>query len=355
MSGGYVDLRSDTVTRPGPDMLAAMLRVGGGGGVGVGDDVYGEDPAVNALQERVAAMLGHDAGLFTPTGTMANQLGLRLHAGPGTEILAESAAHILRAELGAAALLSAITTRTWTGPRGLVEPELVAELIAPPASPYLVSTSAIAVENTHNFGGGTVQPIERLRRLRALADEYNLTMHLDGARLWNAHIATGVPLGEYGALFDTVSVCFSKGLGAPVGSMLVGRTEAIAEARVWRKRWGGGMRQVGVLAAAAEYALDHHLADLAVDHAHAALLAEAIAAAVPGVVNQDHVETNIVMLDVRPLGMTAGEFADAAKADGVLVSVMGSHTARLVTHRDADRAGIERALAVLLPLLGASR
>ncbi len=339
-----VDLRSDTVTVPTAAMRAAMAAAP------VGDDVYGEDPTVNALERRVAELLGHEAGVFTPTGSLANQLGLRLHVQPGQELVADSLAHVVRAELGAAAAFSGITTRTWSAPRGLLDVEVVRGLIAPDAGPYLVSTVAVAVENTHNFGGGTVQSLAELRRLRELADEHRLALHLDGARLWNAHVATGVPLRTYGSLFDTVSVCFSKGLGAPVGSMLVGSTTAIAAARVWRKRYGAGMRQIGVLAAAAEYALDHHVDRLADDHRRAQQLARACANGAP-VVDPDQVPTNIVPLDLSATEWTAAAFAAAARESGVLVSALGPRFVRLVTHLDADDAGVTYAGDVLSGLL----
>jgi threonine aldolase len=213
--GGVVDLRSDTVTRPSPAMRRAMAEAE------VGDDVYGDDPTVNALEAEVAALLGHEAALFTPSGSLANQLGLRLLVPPGSELVCDRAAHVVRAELGAAAVFSGITTRTWDAPAGRLEAKAVAAVITPDAGPYLVSTAAIAVENTHNFGGGTVQPIEEIRAVQELARAHRLGLHLDGARLWNAHIASAVGLAELAAGFDTVSVCLSKGLGAPVGSVLI--------------------------------------------------------------------------------------------------------------------------------------
>ncbi len=341
-----IDLRSDTVTRPTPAMRAAMARAE------VGDDVYGEDPSINALEAAAAAALGHEAGLFCASGIAANQLGLRQLAGPGDEVLAEWSAHILRAEAGAAAGLSGITTRTWRGDRGLVDLEQIEALIAPRTSPYLVATNAIAVENTHNFGGGTIQPIEALRGLRLLADERGVALHLDGARLWNAHIATGVPLDTYGRLFDTVSVCFSKGLGAPVGSVLVSSAERIARARVARRMFGGAMRQAGILAAAAMHAWEHHLPDLAADHARAAELARRIGAAAPaGVVDPAAVQTNIVVLDLSRTPWQAPDLASAAQADGVAISVLTASFARLVTHRDLDDAGVQTAGDVLVRLL----
>ena len=231
------DLLSDTVTRPTPAMRQAMARAE------VGDDVFGEDPTVQALQERVAGLLGHEAALFTPSGSMANQLGLRLHVRPGEELLCDSLAHVVRAELGAAAAFSGITSRTWTAPRGLLDPPDPIALLQTGVGPYQVCTSLVVVENTHNFGGGTVQPLWAIRQVRAATRPRGVAMHLDGARLWNAHVASGVALAEYAAHFDTVSVCLSKGLGAPVGSLLVGSADAIAEARIWRKRFGGGARR----------------------------------------------------------------------------------------------------------------
>ena len=332
-----VDLRSDTVTRPTPAMRAAMAEAP------VGDDVYGEDPTVNALEQRVAQLLGQEAALFTPTGSMANQLGLRLLVRPGQELLCDDDAHVVRAELGAAAAVSGITTRTWAAPRGRVDVDRVASLMRPAAGPYFVSTAAVVVENTHNFGGGTVQPLADLQRLRRVTGEAGVLMHLDGARLWNAHVATGVPLTSYGELFDTVSVCFSKGLGAPVGSALASTAERVAEARVWRKRLGGGMRQVGILAAAAMHALDHHVDRLADDHARARRIAEALAEAAPGSIDPAEVETNIVVLEVDD----ASGLVARCREEGVLISALDARHARFVTHLDVDDEGVERATKVL--------
>jgi threonine aldolase len=278
---------------------------------------------------------------------MANMLGVRVVVPAGKELLCDSVAHVVRAELGGHAVLGQVSTRTFTTPRSVLDAELAFSMAVPDGGPYLVSTAAIAVENTHNFGGGTVQPLEQLRALRALTAEVGIAVHLDGARLWNAHVATGVPLAEYGALSDTVSVCLSKGLGAPVGSVLVGGAERIAAARVWRKRYGGGMRQVGVLAAAGAYALDHHVAGLAADHARARRLAEAVAGANERWCDPAEVETNIVVLALPPGPVTAAQVAAEASAAGVLVSVLGRSTARLVTHLDVDDAGVDRACEVL--------
>lgn len=345
MVAELVDLRSDTVTRPVPEMREAMAHAE------VGDDVYGEDPTVNRLEAEVAARLGHEAGLFTPSGSLANLLGVRLLVGPGQELLCDGRAHVVRAELGGHAAFGGVTTRTWTAPGGLLDAAAALELAAPDAGPYLVSTAAIAVENTHNFGGGTVQPLAQLRELGEGAAAMGVRVHLDGARLWNAHVATGVPLAGYGACADTVSVCLSKGLGAPVGSVLVSSAERIAAARVWRKRYGGGMRQAGMLAAAGRYALAHHVERLADDHRRARQLAAAVAQARPGAVDPTAVQTNIVVIALSGTSPSASEVAAQARAEGVLVSVLGSRTVRLVTHLDVDDTGIGRAAEVLSRVL----
>lgn len=339
-----IDLRSDTVTVPSEAMRGVMAQAP------VGDDVYQEDVTVNAFEEKVAGMLGHEAGVFTPTGSMANQLAIRMHARPGTELLVDERSHIIRAELGAGGVLSGLTMRTWRSADGRIDVDRIEELIAPLSNPYLVSTSGIAVENTHNFAGGTIQELPQLRRLRTLADHHGSTMHLDGARLWNAHVATGVDLSEYGRLFETVSVCFSKGLGAPVGSMLVGNHDRMAEARVWRKRFGGGMRQIGILAAAANYALDHHLVGLADDHEHARILGAALAD-VAGVVDISAIQTNIVMLELVESAWSASALVAAAKDRGVLLSAMSPKQARLVTHLGISQSEAREAGNVLVKLL----
>lgn len=329
-----VDLRSDTLTRPTPAMLAAMTSAD------VGDDVYGEDPSVNALEAEAAALFGKEAALFTPTGSMANQIGLQLLVPPGDELLCDVKAHVVNFEMGAAAALGGISTRTWSAPNGRLDTALIEPIINRP-HPYSTTTRAIAVENTHNMGGGTVQPVAELRALRALADAYGLGLHLDGARIWNAHVASGVPLAEYGALFDTVSVCLSKGLGAPVGSVLLADAERIQRARTLRKRLGGGMRQAGFLAAAGRYALAHHIDRLAEDHARARQLARSLEPF--GICEAAQVETNIVLLRVPEIGT----IAEAAAEQGVRISVLGPDWGRLVTHLDVDDAGIEHAVKVL--------
>ena len=336
-----IDLRSDTVTAPSAAMREVIASAP------VGDDVYGDDPTVNALEERVAALFGKEAGLFTPTGSLANQLMMRMLVQPGQEILAETNSHVVRAELGAAATFSGITTRTWLAPSGLLNASDPLTIAAPNAGPYLVSTAAIAIENTHNFGGGTVQPLDQMKSLYEQAHAMGIAIHLDGARIWNAHIASGVSLSEYGKVADTISVCFSKGLGAPIGSMALSTSERIASARVWRKRYGGGMRQVGILAAAADYAITHHMSDLSHDHRRAKALATAIAHVDSSLIDPTSVATNIVGLNLKALGITAAELAQRTKDSGLLIGALGPHFARLVTHRDFDDAQCDQAIEIL--------
>jgi len=331
-----IDLRSDTLTAPTEAMRRAMSRAE------VGDDVYGEDPTTTRLEERVAELFGHEAALFCPTGSMANVLAVAALVEPGQEVLCESSAHIARAELGAHGAFTGLTMRTWTDPAGRVDLAAVESMFAPEMGPFFVRTAAISVENTHNFAGGAVLPLDLLQDVRELALGLGAGVHLDGARIWNAHVATGTPLAEYGAVADVLSVCLSKGLGAPVGSVLVASGERIARARLWRKRLGGGMRQAGVLAAAGIHALDHHYDRLADDHENARLLADRLG------LDPAVVETNIVVVD----GVNAPKVAAAAKAYGVLVGQVGASRLRLVTHLDVDRAGVDRAVEVLGPLLG---
>jgi threonine aldolase len=328
-----IDLRSDTVTRPTEPMRVAMARAD------VGDDVYGEDPTVRTLEDRVAAMFGHEGALFTVSGSLANLLAVRSVVPVGTEVLCEAQAHIARAELGAHAALNGTSMRTWTGPG--IDLAAVERMVAPDLGPFMVRTAALSVENTHNFGGGVVLPIEDLRALRLLAGRSGLAVHLDGARVWNAHVATGTPLAEYGGVADVLMVSLSKGLGAPVGSLLVGGAGVIAEAREWRKRLGGGWRQAGMLAAAGLHALDHHVERLDDDHRHARRLAAAAGA------DPDSVATNMVLVDTDD----AAAVVEGLRAEGVLAGAVGPRTVRLVTHLDVDDADTERACEVLAKVL----
>ena len=341
-----IDLRSDTVTKPSDAMREAMFKAE------VGDDVYGDDVTVNTLEERIAELLGKEAGLFTPSGSLANQLAIRMLVKPGEELLSETNSHIVRAELGAAAVFSGITTRTWPDERGVLKAEHALEIARPNSGPYLVSTTAIAVENTHNFGGGSIQPLKEIELLRREATALGISMHLDGARLWNAHVATGIALKDYAQNFDTVSVCLSKGLGAPVGSIMVGPKDLVATARQWRKRYGGGMRQIGILAAGGHFALDNNIARLADDHRRAKAIAQAASSVSDTFINPDHVETNIVALDLRAIKASASDINAALKNEGVLASALGPKFLRFVTHLDVDDADIEETCAAIKKVLG---
>lgn len=340
-----IDLRSDTVTRPSPEMRAAIAQAP------VGDDVYSDDPTVNSLEERVAALFGKEAAVFTPSGSLANQLAIRMLVAPGEELICETNSHIARAELGAAAVFSGITTRTWLAQRGLLKATDAMDLAKPDSGPYLVSTTAIAVENTHNFGGGTVQPIGEIAALREGSLKRGMAMHLDGARIWNAHVASGVAFTEYGKYFDTISVCLSKGLGAPVGSLMLSTKERVTKARIWRKRYGAGMRQVGLLAAAGHFALDHNISSLVDDHRRAKTLAQACASIAPTTIDPTTVETNIVGLELQGAAQSAAQFASSARERGLWISALGPTFVRLVTHRDINDSQIERASSILQDLL----
>ena len=340
-----IDLRSDTVTKPSDQMRAVMAAAP------VGDDVYGEDPTINSLEERVSAMFGKEAGLFSPSGSLANQLAIRMLVNPGEELLTETNSHIVRAELGAGAVFSGITTRTWLAPRGLLKAEDPLAIAKPDSGPYLVSTTAIAVENTHNFGGGTVQSIDEIKKLYDGASKLGIALHLDGARIWNAHVASGVDFKEYGKYFETISICLSKGLGAPVGSLMLSTKERVAKARPWRKRYGAGMRQAGILAAAGHFALDNNIKRLAEDHKLAKSIAKAIYEVAPKVVNPDEVNTNIVGLDLTGLSITAAELSVQLKENGILGSALGPTYLRLVTHMDVTEADIAKVNQILPELL----
>ncbi len=330
-----VDLRSDTVTQPTPEMRRAMAQAE------VGDDVYREDPTINRLEERVAALLGMEAALFVPSGVMGNQICLRNLTRPGDEVLVHEWGHVLNFEGGSAAALSGIQLNPLPGINGILSAEDVRAAIRPPDE-HFAKVAAVALENTHNRAGGTIWPLEAQDAVVAAAREHGLAVHLDGARLWNAHVATGVPLDRYTRGVDTVSVCFSKGLGAPVGSVIAGSREFIAAARRTRKRYGGAMRQVGVLGAACLYALDHQLERLAEDHENARLLAERLAS-VDGVVIPHPVETNIVMAEVGGLGVTGAEVVEVLAGRGVLAGTMAAQTVRFVTHLGVERPEAERA------------
>ena len=345
MIDSQIDLRSDTVTKPSEEMRTVIASAP------VGDDVYGEDPTVNALEEKVANLFGKEAALFCTSGSLANQLSIRLLVSPGEELITETNSHIVRAELGAAAVFSGITTRTWVADRGLLKAEDVLNIVKPNSGPYLVSTTAIAIENTHNFGGGTVQPLSEIKILREESKKLGLKMHMDGARIWNAHVASGISLSEYGKHFDTLSVCLSKGLGAPIGSLMIGSKELISKARPWRKRYGGGMRQVGLIAAAGDYALDNNLKLLTKDHFRAKEIAKLIEDIAPDLINSETVETNIIGLDLSRYQISAEELAIQLKQAGILTSALGPKYLRLVTHFDITDKDIEKIKDVIPKLL----
>ena len=336
-----VDLRSDTVTRPGDAMRAAMAAAE------VGDDVYGEDPTINELEAEVAARFGKAAAVFVPSGTMGNQIALRLIVPPADELLCDADAHVVNYEAGGLAQHGGLQTRTLVAARGLLTPEMLEPQIRIEGY-HTVSTRAVAVEQTHNRGGGAVYPLATLKDLRALTTSYGLLLHCDGARIWNAHVAAGVPLDEYGALFDTLSVCLSKGLGAPVGSVVLLSDAALAApARALRRRLGGAMRQAGLLAAAGLFAVRNNVARLADDHARARRLADALAGVVPGLVDPALVDTNIVPLDLAVTSLDSASLSAACRAEGVLVSSVAPRRVRLVTHLDVDDAAIDKAIDVL--------
>ena len=318
----------------------------------VGDDVYGEDVTVNALEAEVAGLFGLSAAMFVPSGIMGNQVAARLLVPAGDELLCDADAHLVSYESGGLAQQGGIQTRTIVATRGLLTPAAVDTQIRTEASYHTVPTRAVAVEQTHNRGGGAVYPYDVLRELRALTTSHGLALHCDGARIWNAHVATGVPLSQYGALVDTMSVCLSKGLGAPVGSVvLLADGERLETARALRRRLGGGMRQAGILAAAGLYALRHNIERLADDHARARRIADAVAEVAPHSITPSDVETNIVLVDLSSHPVDAATVAAQCRADGVLVSAFGPQLVRLVTHLDVDDAGAARAIASLRGIL----
>lgn len=339
----YIDLRSDTVTCPTDGMRKAMYTAE------VGDDVYGEDHLVNQLQERVAEMLGKEAGLYVPSGTMSNQLAIRSLTQPGDEVICEYNSHIFNYEGGGPALLSGVQLHPLTADHGILEPDQLKDALRPSDHHY-AQTSLVAMENTHNRAGGVVYPLSVIENLAQVAREHKIAMHLDGARLMNAVIASGIDPAVYADTFDTVSLCLSKGLGAPVGSVLVGSSEIIDRAHRFRKVFGGGMRQIGILAAAGHYALDYHIERLAEDHRRAKSLAATCLEL--GVLENDitWTHTNIVLLSF-PEGNTA-EMEQKFQAEGMLVSVVSDHRIRLVTHLDFNDEQLMPAQAILNKVLG---
>lgn len=345
MSPLICDFRSDTVTLPTAAMRRAMAEAE------VGDDVYREDPTVRLLEETTAALLGFPAALFVPTGTMGNQISLRVHARSGTEVILEAKSHIFHYEMGGMASLSGLLPRPVAGERGRMSRLAVEEWIRPEGVDYFPHTSVIALENTHNFAGGAVLPRAALEEILTLARERNLRVHLDGARLWNAATALACTEASLAAGFDSVMVCYSKGLRAPVGSAILGSTEFIAEARKVRKLFGGGMRQVGVIAAAALVALREERGRLIEDHIRARRLASALAA-IPGIVLEPaSVETNIVLFQLETPRFDSASFLKGLAARGVLAGAAGKNAVRFVTHADVGDDAVESAIVAVRGLL----
>ncbi|MFQ5751215.1 MAG: low-specificity L-threonine aldolase [bacterium] len=332
-----IDLRSDTVTRPSPAMRQAMAEAE------VGDDVFGEDPTVNQLQERVAELLGKEAALFIPSGTMGNEICINYHTRPGDEVICEYGCHIFNFESGAASFLSGVQMRPIVGNRGVITVAQVESVIHPPQD-HFPQSAVITVENTHNHAGGTIFPLDELANLFELAHRRGLSLHLDGARIWNAAIATGVSVKEYAQYCDTISVCFSKGLGAPVGSAVAGSRDFIEEAHRLRKLYGGGMRQAGIIAAGALYALEHNFIRLQEDHDNAHRLAKALLS-IPGIqLDLESVQSNIVIFDIKATGRAVNDVVEQLKKRGVLVIPFGGTRIRAVTHLEVRHTDIEKAV-----------
>jgi threonine aldolase len=341
-----IDLRSDTVTKPTEAMREAMARAE------VGDDVYGEDPTVNRLQEMVAGLLGKKAALFVPSGTMANQLAIRIQTQPGQEVIAESKAHIVRYEQGAAGALAGVQLHWVTGDRGIMGPEHIEAAIRP-KDQHSIQTALICLENTHNAGGGTIYPLSTIERIRAVASAHGVPMHLDGARLFNAVAATTLPPAAYAQHFETVSVCLSKGLGAPAGSLLLTNDPALIDkARRFRRMYGGAMRQAGILAAAGIYAVEHHIGRLKDDHDNAKRLARKLQQIPAVTINPQHVESNIIIFDIIGHRLCPSELVAALRREHVLINAVGGTSFRAVTHLDVSTRQIDAAADAFARILG---
>lgn len=334
-----IDLRSDTITKPSEPMRKAMYDAE------VGDDVFKEDPTVNKLEEYAAELLGKEAALFVPSGVMGNQICLNVLTNPGDEVICERDAHIFNYESGSPAALSGIQLHPVEGKMGVIFPEQVEQIIRPTSAYYMPRTKVIEVENTHNRASGAIWPIENIVTLKDLAKKYNLFYHLDGARIWNASVATGISVSEYASHFDTMSCCLSKGLGAPVGSIIAGTREFIKEAYRVRKGWGGGMRQVGILAAAGLYALQNNIERLKEDHDKAKYLAERINANPNLEIDMKAVQTNILLFHPKKSSVEDG--IKSCKEKGLLVSVGKIDLIRAVTHLDVSMEEIKKAADIL--------
>ncbi len=339
-----IDLRSDTVTKPSPAMREAMMSAD------VGDDVFGEDPTVNRLQDHLARMFKKDAAMFVPSGTMGNQICVKLHSLPGNEIICEADCHIFKYEAGGAGLLSGVQTHLVTGDKGVMTADQIERAVNSKNDIHTSPTALIALENTHNRAGGTVYPLDEIKKISDVAKRDRIPMHLDGARLFNACVAADLKPSDYSPYFDTISICFSKGLGAPVGSAVIGSAESIARARYFRKALGGGMRQAGILAAAAQFALDNNVVKLKDDHRRAHQLAEAISKIHAFHVDMPSVQTNIVIFDT--IVESSDVVVQKLAAQGVLSIPFGPRRVRLVTHLDLDDDDISRAITIFKKTFG---
>lgn len=335
-----IDLRSDTVTRPSAGMREAMAKAE------VGDDVFGEDPAVNALQQKVAALLGKESALYVPSGTMGNQICIKVHTQPGDEVIAEKGCHVFNYETAGMAFLSNVQVHTIEGKHGAFTVNDVKRAIRPKAY-YMPRTRLICMENTHNRAGGTIIPINLIKEMSALAKNEGIRFHLDGARLWNACAETGITPKEYASHFDSVSVCLSKGLGAPVGSVIASSAEFITDARRYRKIFGGGMRQAGVLAAAGVYALENNMSRLTDDHANAKYLARELSTISGFDIDMESVQTNIIIISLEKLGKPPEDVLALLKGKGVLFTLGNYMGVRAVTHMDVSAAQVKQAAQII--------
>ncbi len=340
-----IDLRSDTVTKPTPAMIKAMSNAV------VGDDVFGEDPTVNKLQEEVAGMFGKEAGLFVPSGVMSNQLAIKSQTQPGDEVIVEAESHIFHYESAGPSILSSVQLHTLPGNNGTISEETLAGAIRPPDY-HMPPSRLLCLENTHNRYGGAVYPFEEMKNLCTRARKFGLLTHLDGARIWNAHIATGLSFKEYGELFDTVSVCFSKGLGAPVGSMLLGDRDTISRAHRYRKVFGGGMRQVGIIAAAAAYAVRNNIERMHEDHEKAKIFREILSELVDLDFLPAQLPTNMCIIDIRKkTSKSVDEIIQEFKDHGVLLTPSGQGKVRAVMHLDVSMEEVKTAAGIIRNIL----
>ncbi len=343
-NGGFIDLRSDTVTKPSLGMREAMAAAD------VGDDVFGEDPSVNRLQVRLAELLGKEAALFVPSGVMANQLAIKSLTLPGDEVIVEEGSHIFNYEAAAPAMISNVQLRTLPGSRGVLTAEQITSAVRS-RDYHQPRTSLVCLENTHNRAGGTVYPLSEIERIKDFATKTGINTHLDGARIWNAWIASGTQPREIAKYFDSVSVCFSKGLGAPVGSAIAGTAGTIEKARKFRKVLGGGMRQAGILAAAALFAMDHNIERLAEDHEKAQLFAKQAGGVRGFDIDLPSVQTNIVIIDIVKTGKSTTEVLAMLRSKKVLLTEMTSTKIRAVMHLDVSKEQVERAAHIVAELL----